>query len=196
MRTAGGGAANETWRRIRERVLGVPVTRAARTEAAFGAAGRTLTLRAAASDAVSAGDARNACQPDRTTGDDRCKPRPQGAECGVENELRPVANAVAELDDGQLHALIEAANDLVLMAAGLLSWIEHLADWELNRRAGMHFPLQPPDAAIAPEEDETSIAAAILLRDQFTMHRVDDDDPMPALFDAVVGILTGRERLQ
>lgn len=141
-------------------------------------------------------DAVRDCQANRTTGDDRCKPRPPGAECGVENELRPVASAVAELDDGQLHALIEAANDLVLMAAGLLSWIEHLADWELNRRAGMHFPLQPPDAAIAPEEDETSIAAAILLRDQFTKHRTHDDDPMPALFDAVVGILTGRERLQ
>jgi len=36
--TAGGGAQNPVWTRIRERLLGVPVTRAAHTEAAYGSA--------------------------------------------------------------------------------------------------------------------------------------------------------------
>ncbi|EEF49476.1 xylulose kinase, putative [Ricinus communis] len=36
--TAGGGAKNEKWTKIRERVLGLPVSRAMQTEAAFGAA--------------------------------------------------------------------------------------------------------------------------------------------------------------
>ena len=36
--TAGGGAANPAWRRIRQRVLGVPVTVAAHAEASYGAA--------------------------------------------------------------------------------------------------------------------------------------------------------------
>ncbi|MGR3490469.1 MAG: FGGY-family carbohydrate kinase [Shimia sp.] len=36
--TSGGGARNETWRRIRARVLGIPVTAAATPEAAIGAA--------------------------------------------------------------------------------------------------------------------------------------------------------------
>lgn len=36
--TAGGGARNLVWTRIRERLLGVPVARAAHTEAAYGAA--------------------------------------------------------------------------------------------------------------------------------------------------------------
>ncbi|MHB0983226.1 MAG: FGGY-family carbohydrate kinase [Thiobacillus sp.] len=36
--TAGGGAHNPVWTRIRERLLGVPVTRAVHTEAAYGAA--------------------------------------------------------------------------------------------------------------------------------------------------------------
>ena len=36
--TAGGGAHNPIWTRIRERLLGVPVTRAVHTEAAYGAA--------------------------------------------------------------------------------------------------------------------------------------------------------------
>lgn len=36
--TAGGGAQNEKWAAIRERVLGVPVRKAEQTEAAYGAA--------------------------------------------------------------------------------------------------------------------------------------------------------------
>ncbi|ODV11417.1 MAG: carbohydrate kinase [Thiobacillus sp. SCN 64-317] len=36
--TAGGGARNPAWTRIRQRLLGVPVSRAAHTEAAYGAA--------------------------------------------------------------------------------------------------------------------------------------------------------------
>lgn len=36
--TAGGGAQNPVWTRIRQRLLGVPVARAAHTEAAYGAA--------------------------------------------------------------------------------------------------------------------------------------------------------------
>ena len=36
--TAGGGAKNEAWRKIRERVLRIPVRRAEHTEAAYGAA--------------------------------------------------------------------------------------------------------------------------------------------------------------
>lgn len=36
--TAGGGAKNEKWIQIRERVLGLPVRKASQTEAAYGAA--------------------------------------------------------------------------------------------------------------------------------------------------------------
>ncbi|KVH95991.1 Carbohydrate kinase, FGGY, C-terminal [Cynara cardunculus var. scolymus] len=43
--TAGGGSKNEKWTKIRERVLGLPVSRALQTEAAYGAA--LLALKAA-----------------------------------------------------------------------------------------------------------------------------------------------------
>lgn len=36
--TAGGGSKNEKWTKIRERVLGLPVSQASQTEAAYGAA--------------------------------------------------------------------------------------------------------------------------------------------------------------
>lgn len=42
--TAGGGSKNDKWTRIRERVLGLPVSQALHTEAAYGAA--LLALRA------------------------------------------------------------------------------------------------------------------------------------------------------
>lgn len=45
--TAGGGAQNEKWTMIRERVLGVPVWKAEQTEAAYGAA--LLALKSATS---------------------------------------------------------------------------------------------------------------------------------------------------
>ena len=36
--TTGGGATNETWRRLRERIIGVPIRKAVHSEAAYGAA--------------------------------------------------------------------------------------------------------------------------------------------------------------
>ena len=40
--TAGGGSANPVWQQLRRQALGVPVERAPRTEAAYGAAGLAL----------------------------------------------------------------------------------------------------------------------------------------------------------
>ena len=111
----------------------------------------------------------------------------------MDADLEPLANALAELREAELRALVVAANELVLMAAGLLSWIEHLADWELNRRSGLDFPLQPPEAAITPEEGADSIVAATMMRDGFADGQ--QTDPVVALFDAIVGALTGAGRL-
>jgi len=47
--TAGGGAKNPAWRKIRERVLGLPVHQAMQTEAAYGAA--LLALKSASKPA-------------------------------------------------------------------------------------------------------------------------------------------------
>jgi hypothetical protein len=50
------------------------------------------------------------------------------------------------------------------VAPGLLAWVEHVCDWEQNRRRGLDFPLQPPEAAIDASEDAASIGGALLLR--------------------------------
>ena len=76
-------------------------------------------------------------------------------------DLMPIAAALAELNDGELFVLIDAANNVSQIVPGLLVWIGHACDWELNRRAWVDFPLQSPDAAIPPEQDVASIAALI-----------------------------------
>ena len=81
----------------------------------------------------------------------------------VDVHLEPVAAALADLDDEHLHALIETVNGVPQVAPGLLAWLEHVVDWEINRRRGVDFPLLPPDAAIPPEEDAVSLDAAMTL---------------------------------
>ena len=60
-------------------------------------------------------------------------------------------------------------------------------DWELNRRAGLDYPLQPPEAAIPPQEDAVSIDAALAMRATFAQ----DSLTVLGLFDALVELLTG-----
>lgn len=108
--------------------------------------------------------------------------------------LMPVVAALAKLNDGQLCALIDATNDVPQIVPGLLAWIGHACDWELNRRACIDFPLQSPDAAILPEEGSASIAAAMTLRARFDQGVGTDTYAVVALFDAMIRALTGGAR--
>jgi hypothetical protein len=114
----------------------------------------------------------------------------------VNAELQAVADALADLADAELKAVVVAANELLLVAAGLLSWVEHAADWELKRRAGLNFPLQPPAAAIPPDATIDSVVAATMIRDGFAESSGQESHPVVALFDAIVNAINGREVLQ
>ena len=105
-------------------------------------------------------------------------------------DLMPVAAALAELNDGELCVLIDVTNNVPQIVPGLLAWVGHACDWELNRRACVDFPLQPPDAAIPPEEDAASIAAVMTLRAKFAQG---DAGAVVAVFDAMIRALTGGE---
>ena len=59
--------------------------------------------------------------------------------------------------------------------------------WQLQRRNGYDYELQPPEAAIPPEEDAVSIEAAIALRESFAK----ESPAVRALFDALLELLTG-----
>lgn len=105
--------------------------------------------------------------------------------------LQPVVMALAELDEGELAALIEASNSVPQTAPGLLAWIESACDWELHRRRGFDYPLLLPEAAIPPEEDSISIDAAMVMRLRFAQDDRAEARGVVLLFDAVVGLLSG-----
>jgi hypothetical protein len=78
----------------------------------------------------------------------------------MDTDLRAIKAALAQVTDTELRALIDATSGVTQTAPGLLAWIAAACDWELNRRDGVGYELQPPEAAIPPEEDAISIAAA------------------------------------
>jgi hypothetical protein len=96
------------------------------------------------------------------------------------------------ISDTELTALIAATYGVPQTAPGLLARIDSAAELELNRRRDFDCPLQPPEAAIDPSEDEVSINAAMVLRDQFAQ----DSPAVLAFFDALVELLTGGGRKQ
>ena len=79
----------------------------------------------------------------------------------MDTELRAVKAALADISDIELQALIDATRDGTQTAQDLLAWIDAACEWERNRRTGRDSELQPPEAAIPPEEDAVSIDAAI-----------------------------------
>ena len=111
----------------------------------------------------------------------------------MSTDLRPMLSALGDLDDDELHALIATVNGVPQIAPGLLAWIEHAADWEVNRRRGVDWPLQPPEAAIDPSETGVSIDATVMLRERFAQYE-EDRPAVVTLFDAIVGLLSGGER--
>ena len=61
----------------------------------------------------------------------------------------------------------------------------------MHPRAGLAYALQPPEAAISPEEDAVSIDAATSMGATFAQNRQLDAYAVLASFDAIVGLLTG-----
>ena len=102
-------------------------------------------------------------------------------------DLTAVKGALTGLSDTEARALIAATYGVPQIAPGLLAWIDSACDWELNRRGGSDYPLQPPEAAIDPSEDGVSMSAAIVLCEQFAQ----DSPGALAFFEALVELLTG-----
>jgi hypothetical protein len=110
------------------------------------------------------------------------------------SDLVPLATALADLDDRELDALLVTVDECPQFAPGLLAWIEHLCDWEQNRRQGLDPSLQPPEVVMERNEDADCINAAMVMRDSFAQD--DRAEAVTALLDAIVGVLTGREHRQ
>ena len=111
----------------------------------------------------------------------------------MDADLTPLVDARAQFNDSELAALIDATSEVPQIAPGLLAWFEHVCDWEQNRRDGVDFPLQHPDADIDPREDAVSIAGAVIIRWQFAQDHRTEARSVVALFDAMIGVLSGEQ---
>jgi hypothetical protein len=98
--------------------------------------------------------------------------------------------ALAVMSNAELDVLIEVTYTVEQIAPGLLAWLDSGCVWQLQQRSGCDFELQPPEAAIPPEEDAASIDAAIALRNSFAK----ESPAVRALFDALVDLLSGSGR--
>ena len=105
--------------------------------------------------------------------------------------LADVRGVLAELADDELEVLFATSWLRPATCMALLAWIEHAADWEVNRRKGFDFHLEPPDEAIDPSEDQVAIGAAIVLHDEYA-----GDSAIARFFAAAVDVLIERGRSQ
>ena len=125
------------------------------------------------------------------TGDDAAE---RWHDDGMNAQLDPVVAALAGLDDAELHAMIGMVDDGPQLAPSLFGWIEHVCDWELNRRDGLDFPLRPPEDAIGPGEIPTSIVALTVIRGVFARDSSSASQAAAVLLDAILGVPTGNGR--
>ncbi|MBS0326169.1 MAG: hypothetical protein JSS46_06425 [Proteobacteria bacterium] len=87
---------------------------------------------------------------------------------------------LAAIDDGTLGAFIVALDRLQGTMPALQAWLEHAARWESDRRSGFDYPLQPPMAAISPDELPAAVEASTVLGTTFRGER---GTPAPAIAD-------------
>jgi hypothetical protein len=103
----------------------------------------------------------------------------------LEPRSPPCSNAAAPVS-----ASLAASGNRFRANTGLASQTGGVHLCKQNRRQGLDFPLQPPEAAIDPSEDAASIGGALLLRASLAT----DGQAVTVLFDAIVALLTGKER--
>ena len=87
----------------------------------------------------------------------------------MQTSLRALEEALAGLTDVELYALKVASTEAPRAAPGLLSWIEGACDWELNRRRGLRYMLQPPETAVDSSETALTIKAVYAMHTSFAL---------------------------
>ena len=114
-------------------------------------------------------------------------------DAAMTTDLSPFFAALAELDERTLVTLYAAANNSPHFAPGLLAWIEHACEWELNRRrGGLDFPLLPPESVIEMIEHAVDLETTAALRIRFASEVGPDTHAMTRLMDAITQWLWAR----
>jgi hypothetical protein len=107
-------------------------------------------------------------------------------------QLDPVIAALAGLSDPELNAMITMVDDGPQLAPGLFAWVEHVCNWELNRREGGDFQLRPPENAIEPGEMPSAALVLALLRTVFAKDGREGGSAVVRLLEAMMAALGPR----
>ena len=83
------------------------------------------------------------------------------------DSLTDIVGSLVQLTGRDLIRARSTVNQLQNVPPGLLAWLEHAADWEMNRRAGFFYRLQGPLAAIDDTEVKRSLATLSVLSNCF-----------------------------
>ena len=78
-----------------------------------------------------------------------------------------IAAALAAISDDELQALHAATVGAPAVVPGLQAWLEAAVDWAINDRAGFHYELLGPHAAIDDNEAAPSLLALAVLSARF-----------------------------
>ena len=97
--------------------------------------------------------------------------------------------SLAAIPDRDLDGLRTAIRGSPNAVPGLLAWLDHAVDWEVDRRAGRFYPLQGPRAAIDDAEFEGSLLILTMLSEQFRHDGREGSDAVADLLALTAAVL-------
>jgi hypothetical protein len=105
------------------------------------------------------------------------------------NPLEHLTTTLAACPRAGLDGLSAAIAGSPNFAPGLLACLEHAVDCEINRRAGVHFQLQGPRAAIDVSEVRYSLAALKMLAAHFKASPAQEGAALAPFLEAAAALL-------
>jgi hypothetical protein len=96
---------------------------------------------------------------------------------------------LATIPDRDLHGLGLAIDGSPNVVPGLLAWLETAVDWEVNRRAGMFYPLLGPRAAVDDTETDASLMTLAILAACFRGDGRSESEPVAEFLELTAATL-------
>ena len=101
---------------------------------------------------------------------------------------------LATIPERDLHGLGLAIDGSPNVVPGLLAWLEAAVDWEVNRRAGMFYPLLGPRAAIDDTETDASLMTLAILAACFRGDGRSESEPVAEFLELTAATLRAEFR--